>query len=172
MDWWVALKVFGVFLLPLSASITSTVALWGWYNGLSFLFLNLLYLLNSITVVFLFYFFVQWGSKKLIIRKWFDSFSRKWRKQSLKYLGRYGIALGIMFISFLLTWWLAILVGIAVKAKGKTICLMVILGDVSYFIIHFWLLKNLASIFMNNIRFYLLAIILVSFIIGVEVGNI
>ena len=166
MNWLVALKVFVVFLLPLSASITSTAALWGWQNGLSFLFLSLLYLLNSLIVVCLFYFLARWAVNKPRIKKWLEKLSKKWQAQTKRYLGRYGTALGIMFVSFLITWWAAILVGIVIKARGKTICLMAILGDFFYFIIHFSLLIKSASMVMANTRFYFLIILLISALMG------
>ena len=161
-----ALKVFVVFLLPLSASITSTAALWGWQNDLSFLFLNLLYFLNSLIVILLFYFLARWAVNKPRIKKWLEKLSKKWQAQTKRYLGRYGTALGIMLTSFLITWWAAVLVGLAIKAKGKTICLMAILGDFLYFIIHFTLLIKSASLLVTNTRFYFLIIILISIIVG------
>ena len=161
-----ALKVFVVFLLPLSASITSTAAVWGWQNGLNFLFLNLLYFLNSLIVILLFYFLARWAVNKPRIKKWLEKLSKKWQAQTKRYLGRYGTALGIMLVSFLITWWAAVLVGLAIKAKGKTICLMAILGDFLYFIIHFSLLIKSASMVMANTRFYFLIILFISVIIG------
>ena len=166
-----ALKVFVVFLLPLSASITSTAALWGWQNDLSFLFLNLLYFLNSLIVILLFYFLARWAVNKPRIKKWLEKLSKKWQAQTKRYLGRYGTALGIMLTSFLITWWAAILVGIVIKARGKTICLMAILGDFFYFIIHFSLLIKLASMVMAKTRFYFLIIILISLTIGLVIHH-
>jgi len=172
MNWLVALKVFVVFLLPLSASITSTAAVWGWQNGLSFLFLSLLYLLNSLIVVLLFYFLARWAVNKPRIKKWLEKLSKKWQAQTKKYLGRYGSALGIMLISFLITWWAAVLVGLAIKAKGKTIYLMAILGDFLYFIIHFSLLIKSAPMIVLNTRFYLLIVLLISLTIGLVIQQV
>jgi hypothetical protein len=166
MDFLIALKVFILFLLPLPGMVLTAVIFYGLDNGLNGLVLTFIYLLNSITVVSIFNVFVGWIFERPRIKAKLIKKTEKWRERVKIYLGHHGLALGLMLAAYFVTWWAAVLVGRLLGVKTRMILLMSVLGDVLLFITHLVLVMGVITILPNDLRLYLLGIILVAIFSG------
>lgn len=172
MNLLVALKVFGFFLLPLPGVATSAIILYGWSNGLNSLTLVAIYILNSVTVVSVGLALVKWIFGRPLIQTRLIKKTKGWRKKTEGYLGRYGIALGLLLASYFIGWWISILAGRILAVRHKTVWLMAVLGDVLYFITYLVLAMGTRTVLSTNPRLYVYGILLVSVIFGFIVKQI
>ncbi len=166
MDLIVSLRVFILFLLPLPGIALSAVVLYGLKNGLNGLTLSLLYLLNSLIIISLFNAVVKWIFERPRIKAKLMKKTKKGRERVMVYLGHHGIALGLMLAAYFIGWWASVLVGRLLGIETKKVLLMSVLGDVLLFLTHLAIVKGAITILPDDLRLYLLGIVLFTLLSG------